>query len=42
MRVLNMGEADAAMTTTQVLETAEADIVYDVRGPLPTDDHSCS
>ncbi len=26
------------MTTTYTLETAEADIVYDVRGPLPTAD----
>jgi pimeloyl-ACP methyl ester carboxylesterase len=26
------------MTTTHVLETAEVDIVYDVRGPLPTAD----
>jgi pimeloyl-ACP methyl ester carboxylesterase len=26
------------MTTTNVLETAEADIAYDVRGPLPTAD----
>ena len=26
------------MTTTHILETAEADIVYDVRGPLPTAD----
>jgi pimeloyl-ACP methyl ester carboxylesterase len=26
------------MTTTHVLETAEANIVYDVRGPLPTAD----
>ena len=26
------------MTSTHVLETAEADIVYDVRGPLPTAD----
>jgi pimeloyl-ACP methyl ester carboxylesterase len=26
------------MTTTHVLETAEADIVYDVHGPLPTAD----
>src|SRR5690349_3359220 len=26
------------MTTTHVLETAEADLVYDVRGPLPTAD----
>jgi pimeloyl-ACP methyl ester carboxylesterase len=26
------------MTTTRTLETAEADIVYDVRGPLPTAD----
>src|SRR3982751_3138549 len=24
------------MTTTHTLQTAEADIVYDVRGPLPT------
>src|ERR1043165_7162073 len=26
------------MTTTHTLETAEADIAYDVRGPLPTSD----
>ena len=26
------------MTTTRMLETAEADIAYDVAGPLPTDD----
>jgi hypothetical protein len=26
------------MPTTHVLETAEADIAYDVRGPLPTAD----
>src|SRR5918997_1348192 len=26
------------MTTTHVLETAEVDVVYDVRGPLPTAD----
>src|SRR5436190_23745703 len=26
------------MTTTHTLESAEADIVYDVRGPLPTAD----
>ena len=26
------------MTTTHTLETAEADIVYDVHGPLPTAD----
>ena len=26
------------MTTTHTLKTAEADIVYDVRGPLPTAD----
>ena len=26
------------MTTTHTLATAEADIVYDVRGPLPTAD----
>jgi hypothetical protein len=32
------------MTTTHVLETAGADIAYDVRGPLPppTDAHRCS
>jgi pimeloyl-ACP methyl ester carboxylesterase len=28
------------MTTTHVLETAEADLVYDVHGPLPTADGS--
>src|SRR5215813_2063498 len=28
----------APMTTTHVLETAGADIVYDVHGPLPTAD----
>jgi pimeloyl-ACP methyl ester carboxylesterase len=33
-----MGEVDTAMTTTHTLETAEADIAYDVRGPLPTAD----
>src|SRR5919201_4953633 len=33
-----MGEVDPAMTTTHILETAEADIAYDVRGPLPTAD----
>src|SRR5213592_2161391 len=32
------GEVDAAMTTTHVLETAEADIAYDVYGPMPTAD----
>src|SRR3954469_7290961 len=26
------------MTTTHILKTAEADIAYDVRGPLPTTD----
>src|SRR5881275_1832489 len=26
------------MTTTHILETAQADIAYDVRGPLPTAD----
>jgi hypothetical protein len=26
------------VTTTQLLQTAEADIVYDVHGPLPTAD----
>ena len=34
----NTGEVDTAMTTTHVLETAEADIAYDVHGPLPTAD----
>jgi hypothetical protein len=29
---------DTAMTTTHVLQTAEEDIAYDVRGPLPTAD----
>ena len=31
------------MTTTHMLETAKAGIVYDVRGPLPppTDAHRC-
>src|SRR5690349_8666233 len=32
------GRRPDAMTTTHVLETAEADIAYDVRGPLPTAD----
>ena len=35
--VLNTGEA-GAMTTTRMLETAEAEVAYDVRGPLPTTD----
>ena len=26
------------MMTTRTLETAGADVVYDVHGPLPTDD----
>ena len=32
------------MTTTQMLETAGADIAYDVHGPLPrpADAHRCS
>ena len=32
------------MTTTHTLETAGADIAYDVHGPLqaPTDAHRCS
>jgi pimeloyl-ACP methyl ester carboxylesterase len=34
----NTGEVDTAMTTMHMLETAEADIVYDVHGPLPTAD----
>src|SRR5213595_4133772 len=29
---------EATMTTTQTLQTADADIVYDVHGPLPTAD----
>src|SRR5213595_3330868 len=33
----NPGDVDTAMTTHK-LETTEADIVYDVRGPLPTAD----
>jgi hypothetical protein len=32
------GAVEIAMTTTNVLETAGADIAYDVRGPLPTAD----
>jgi pimeloyl-ACP methyl ester carboxylesterase len=34
----NTGEVDTAMTTMHMLETAEADIAYDVHGPLPTAD----
>jgi hypothetical protein len=32
------------MTTTHMLDTAGADIAYDVRGPLPTAEaaHRCS
>src|SRR5437773_10336341 len=33
----NPGDVDTAMTTHK-LETTEADIVYDVRGPRPTSD----
>src|SRR5262245_17878854 len=33
-----MGDVDTAMMTTHMLETAEAGIAYDVRGPLPTAD----
>ena len=33
-----MGAVDTAMTTTHMLETTEADIAYDVHGPLPTAD----
>jgi pimeloyl-ACP methyl ester carboxylesterase len=33
-----MGEVGSAMTTTHILDTAEVDIAYDVRGPLPTAD----
>jgi pimeloyl-ACP methyl ester carboxylesterase len=32
------GKVHTAMTTTHMLETAGADIAYDVRGPLPTAD----
>src|SRR5205085_558419 len=31
-------DGPTAMTTTHILKTAEADIAYDVRGPLPTAD----
>src|SRR2546421_11062443 len=33
-----MGDVKAVMTTMHRLETAEADIAYDVHGPLPTAD----
>jgi pimeloyl-ACP methyl ester carboxylesterase len=33
-----MGEVETAMTTMHMLETAEADIAYDVHGQLPTAD----
>jgi pimeloyl-ACP methyl ester carboxylesterase len=32
------GRGQTGMTTTRMLETAEADIAYDVHGPLPTAD----
>jgi pimeloyl-ACP methyl ester carboxylesterase len=32
------GESHTGMTTTHVLETAQVDLVYDVRGPLPIAD----
>src|SRR5262245_24553339 len=32
------GRGQSVMTTTYMLETAEASIAYDVRGPLPTAD----
>src|ERR687895_1472454 len=32
------GAVDTGMTTTHILETAEAAIAYDVHGPLPTSD----
>jgi pimeloyl-ACP methyl ester carboxylesterase len=35
---LRGGEGLTVMTTTHVLETAQVDLVYDVRGPLPTAD----
>jgi pimeloyl-ACP methyl ester carboxylesterase len=34
----NTGEREIAMTTTHMLETAGAEIAYDVLGPLPTAD----
>src|SRR5258706_16079648 len=33
-----LGSGPTGMTTMHVLETAEADIAYDVHGPLPTAD----
>ena len=33
-----MGDVKTVMTTMHRLETAEADIAYDVHGPLPTAD----
>jgi len=33
-----MGGVNTAMTTTHILETAGADVAYDVHGPLPTAD----
>jgi pimeloyl-ACP methyl ester carboxylesterase len=35
---LDTGEVDVGMTTMHILETAGADIAYDVHGPLPTAD----
>ena len=32
------GAVETVMTTTHILETAGADIAYDVRRPLPTAD----
>src|SRR4051794_839232 len=36
--IFRAGRSHIAMTTTHMLEPADADIVYDVRGPLPTAD----
>jgi pimeloyl-ACP methyl ester carboxylesterase len=33
-----MGQVNTAMTTAHMLNTAEADIAYDVHGPIPTTD----
>src|SRR3984893_16016886 len=37
-RVMKQGTFEAPIKTTHTLETPEADIVYDVHGPLPTAD----
>ncbi|TMC31124.1 MAG: hypothetical protein E6J32_04145, partial [Chloroflexi bacterium] len=35
---MKQGTSEAVIKTTRTLETPEADIVYDVHGPLPTAD----